>query len=109
MDKKRLGKRMRKVRLEEGMKLVELSERIGLKSWSAINDFERGASCPTFSRLIQIADALHVNVDYLLCDSLNACREIIENEFRMELEMIAAEDKQKIQSILTILERCFES
>ena len=63
MDYFALGKRIRKRRVEQGMTQEQLARQV-----------ERGSRKASLETLVALANALHVGVDYLLCDSLNTVR-----------------------------------
>ena len=60
-----LGKRIRGLRLQHGWTQKELAQRIGVHK-SVISYFELGERYPAYDTLLRIADAFHVNTDYLL-------------------------------------------
>lgn len=57
--------KVRKLRLEKGLTLVELGRRSGLHT-SAIVHFEGGSRRPSFENLRQLCIGLEVSADYLL-------------------------------------------
>ena len=62
---KTFGKQLRNIRKERGIKVKELSEKVGI-SENVIYDYERGDVEPTISRLGWIADFFGVSTDELL-------------------------------------------
>ena len=68
MDRKALGKRIRAERLRLNLTQEQLAECIGVSSAYA-GLVERGERSVTLEKLIQIANTLHVTIDYLLTDS----------------------------------------
>ena len=73
MDYFALGKRIRKRRVEQGMTQEQLARQVGVIT-SFIGHLERGSRKASLETLVALANALHVGVDYLLCDSLNTVR-----------------------------------
>lgn len=59
-----LGKRMRALRMERGIKIVDLANETGLTS-STISQVERALISPSISTLKRICDALGIPVSYL--------------------------------------------
>lgn len=59
-----LGARLREVRLERGFTQRELADLCELPH-SAVSQFETGARAPGFTRLVKLATALDVSMDYL--------------------------------------------
>ena len=58
------GARLRDVRLERGLTQRELADLCQLPH-SAVSQFETGARTPGFTRLVKLATALDVSIDYL--------------------------------------------
>ena len=65
-----LGKRIRAQRKNLGLTIEELAEKCN-KSESFIGNIERGDDIPSLATLLIIANALSVNFDYLLQDTLD--------------------------------------
>lgn len=64
--KKKLGKRIKIIRIERDLTQDELSEKIGVECNSQyISRIERGLYLPSVIRLMQIAYALNVKLDEL--------------------------------------------
>jgi transcriptional regulator with XRE-family HTH domain len=59
------SKKLRKARESKGLTQSELAEKSGMKP-SAISHFESGRRRPSFDNLKKLADALNVNIDFLL-------------------------------------------
>ncbi len=79
LDYQAIGTRIRRLRKERGLtqqNLAELSE----QEPSNISHIERGATKLSLPTLVSIANALHVSVDDILCDSLPASRGVLERE-----------------------------
>jgi transcriptional regulator with XRE-family HTH domain len=64
-DMMRIGKRIAKLRREQNMTQMELSDRIGI-SHQAVSKWERGESMPDISTLPLLADIYGISVDSLL-------------------------------------------
>lgn len=63
-----IGENIRKLRLEKGLTQKDLAEKSGT-SLSALNKYERGDRTPKIDSLEKIAEALNVQVNYLLGNS----------------------------------------
>lgn len=59
------GELLRKARETKGLTQAELAQRAGLQP-SAVAHFESGRRSPSLDNLRRLADALSVNLDYLL-------------------------------------------
>lgn len=79
MDRKALGKRIRTERQQLNLTQEQFAELIGVSS-TYIGFIERGERSVTLEKLIQIANAFHVSVDYLLTDSVEAS---VDNNFAL--------------------------
>ncbi len=66
-----LGKRLRALRNERGLTLVQLGQQVGLSA-SYLSQIERGETTPSLSRLTTIAKALDVEVGYFFEDDVSA-------------------------------------
>ena len=66
-----LGKRLRALRNERGLTLVQLGQQVGLSA-SYLSQIERGETMPSLSRLTTIAKALDVEVGYFFEDDVSA-------------------------------------
>ncbi len=64
-----LSKRIKEKRLQLGLSQAKLSERCN-RGMAYIGLIERGERHPTVAMLVKIANALNVNADYLLGDSI---------------------------------------
>jgi transcriptional regulator with XRE-family HTH domain len=65
------GKRIRALRNERGLTLVQLGQRVGLSA-SYLSQIERGVTMPSLTRLTTIAAALDVEVGYFFEDDVSA-------------------------------------
>lgn len=70
MDRKSLGKRIRTERSNRNLTQEQLAEAVGV-STTYIGFVERGERTVTLEKLIDIANVLHVSIDYLIEDSIN--------------------------------------
>lgn len=65
VDKPEIGKRVRALRLREGMSQSELADVLGTH-FSAISQLERGVRGLTIHQVIKLAKVLHVSTDEIL-------------------------------------------
>ena len=66
-----LGKRLRALRNEWGLTLVQLGQQVGLSA-SYLSQIERGVAMPSLSRLTTIARVLDVEVGYFFEDDVSS-------------------------------------
>lgn len=60
------GSRLKQARKTAGLTQAELAERVGLKSYNPVTQYERGISDPSLPTLFRLATALNVKTDWLL-------------------------------------------
>ena len=63
---KRIGKRIKEIRLEQGLSQQKFGERL-LVSQDTVSLWEQGKSVPTTEVLITMATQFDYSVDYILC------------------------------------------
>lgn len=79
LDYQSIGIRIRRLRKAKGLTQQALAE-LSNQEPSNISHIERGATKLSLPTLVNIANALDVTVDELLCDSLTASASIFERE-----------------------------
>lgn len=65
-----LSKRLKDLRLKEGLTQAELALELGLAK-STISQYESDERKPTYENLIKIADFYNISIDFLLTGDLN--------------------------------------
>lgn len=63
-----LGEKLRALRQRRQLSLVDLAQRLGLRSHAHLSTVETGARDPSLSLVVQLADVFGVSLDYLLRD-----------------------------------------
>lgn len=91
-----IGARIRRLRKEKGMTQQTLAE-LSDQEPSNISHIERGATKLGLPTIVNIANALSVTVDDLLCDSLESSR----SAFEREASQILADCSHKELRIIT--------
>ncbi len=61
---------LRRMRMKQGLTLVEVSKRLGAKSHNTYARYEQGKSMPTLEKLSQLLAALSPDNDFVLSESL---------------------------------------
>lgn len=79
LDYQAIGVRIRRMRKARGLTQQSLAE-LSNQEPSNISHIERGATKLSLPTLVNIANALGVTVDELLCDSLPASRDVLARE-----------------------------
>ena len=96
LDYQSIGIRIRRYRKERGLTQQTLAE-ISNQEPSNISHIERGATKLSLPTIVNIANALGVTVDDLLCDSLKASRA----SFSREMEALLADCDHSELKIIT--------
>lgn len=60
-----LGQRLRQLRIERGLRLLDIANVIGV-TLRAIQNYESGIREPSLATLVKLADFFDVSTDYLL-------------------------------------------
>ncbi len=99
MDYKKLGRRIREERQNMNLPQAQLAEAAGISDtfMGAIERGERGLALDT---LVDIANTLHVTVDFLLADSVKSSDDIIVAEFRQIINNKPMEHKSMAIDVL---------
>ena len=71
------GKNVRKIRISKGLTQKDLADKCGY-SVRAIGDIELGHSDPRLSTMVNIADALHIHIAYLLDSRVTVINDLNE-------------------------------
>ena len=103
MDEKKLGQRIKAVRLACRMTQGSLAESVGLTS-KYISNIENGCKTPSFETFLQIANALEVDAntlldDQLVCKGMNPLTSIISSK----LEKLPREQQEMVLRLLDAL------
>ena len=99
-----LGKKIREERIEQGYTQEELGEKIDTTG-AYIGQIERGERNASMSKIILIAEALNVSIDYL---TGNFCFDELSNlDERIVQELKSATNKQKemMMDIIKIIKK----
>ena len=78
MDAKKLGKKIKLVRIWNDMSQTELAEKVGLRQKS-ISRYETGLSAPSISTLIKLMKTLNKSADYFLNERQKASAELAQS------------------------------
>lgn len=109
---KLIGERLFKLRKEKKLSLEEMGKILDLTG-SAYHKYEKGASTPSYSILIKIADYFHVSLDYLAgrkSDDEELARRIsLQYEILKGIERKSLEGPNNILSLTTTLEETLDN
>lgn len=79
VDTKSMGRRIKSARLKASMTQERLAELVNL-SVVHISNMESGSGNPSLNTLVNIANALAVSTDEILCDSVLHCKPAFQRE-----------------------------
>lgn len=99
MDLTTIGKNIKKYRIEKGIKQETLAEMANLTP-NYIGMLERADKTPSVKALINIANALGVTSDMLLCDVLNASYEIKSSLVFDKINKLPLKEQQRIYAVI---------
>ena len=102
IDHPSIGKKIRKYRKERGMTQEELAEKLDL-SINYVGALERAEKNLTVTNLINIANALNVTADMLLCDEIRTGYKIKSSMITEKIEKLSPSDRDKIMQMLDIM------
>lgn len=103
MDARRFGARLRNIRNAKKLTILEVAQKAGL-SKTGVRQLEVGRSNPTVETLVKLANALEVDFDTLLCDSIHADVDRLEQEI-LKIYQTAAY-KKDILDVFGVIKRC---
>ncbi|MDE7099424.1 MAG: helix-turn-helix transcriptional regulator [Ruminococcus sp.] len=107
MNFKSLGINIRKYRTEKKISQEKLAEMAYL-SPKYIGMVERAEKTPSLLTLVNIANALDVTADMLLCDILNRHNEIRSSLILNRINSLPEKDREHIYTIIEVLLKYFE-
>lgn len=99
----RFPEKLKLARKQKGFTQGQLAKRTGSDS-QRISKYERGVLVPTTAILIKLADALEVNLDYLLRDpedrAVGKIRDTVLLDQFTQIDSLAENDKQLVKGLL---------
>ncbi len=97
-----IGDKIRKYRKTRGLTQEKLAEKTGL-STNFLGALERAEKNLTLANLINIANALDVTADMLLCDEIQNGYRIKTSMLTEKLEKLSPTDRKKILQMVEIM------
>ncbi|MDE7099423.1 MAG: helix-turn-helix domain-containing protein [Ruminococcus sp.] len=94
-----VGKNIRRYRKEKKMSQEKLAEMAYL-SPTYLGMIERADKTPSLTTLVNIANALNVTADMLLCDVLNRHNEIRSSLIFDNINKLSEKEKERIYAII---------
>ena len=102
MDLLSIGGYIRKYRLEAQMSQERLAELAGI-SYKYVGVLERSEKSPSLETLINIANALNISTDKLLCDILNTEIDIKQTVVSERINGLSRKEQRNIIDLLEML------
>jgi transcriptional regulator with XRE-family HTH domain len=100
---KQIGEKIRKLRLMKGMSQKELARYVGV-TYQQIQNYEKGKSKIPVDRLIEIAKAFEVSLDYFLKEFDNSHARVSDSEVAVLTSYFKAIQSEKLrQQIISLL------
>jgi transcriptional regulator with XRE-family HTH domain len=102
LDYKAIGQRIKDARAGIGMSQERLAELAGL-SMTHTSHIETGNTKVSLPALVQVANALNVSLDDLVCDSLDKAKTIFENEITQTVQDCSEQEIRVIADMIIAL------
>ncbi|MBQ7087638.1 MAG: helix-turn-helix transcriptional regulator [Clostridia bacterium] len=102
VDYLKLGKRIKKARIDKNMTQAQLAEKLELSN-NYISSIERGNAIPSLETFIAICNALEVTSDMLLTDSVYKSNEFIKESIALKLERCSKKNIRIIERFIDLL------
>ena len=102
LDYKTIGQRIKDARARIGMSQERLAELAGL-SMTHMSHIETGNTKVSLPALVQVANALNVSLDDLVCDSLDKAKKIFENDITQTVQDCSEQEIRVIADTIIAL------
>ena len=102
MDLTSIGERIKQYRMAAGLSQSQLAEMTGI-STKYVSVLERSAKPPTLETLINIANALNISSDLLLCDILSVQFDIKQTIIGERIKELPKKEQSKILAVVDVL------
>lgn len=102
IDYRAIGKRVKSARINAHLTQEELSEKINM-SLSHISNIETGNTKLSLPAILEIANALSVSVDELLCDNNTQTVTVYQNELQKIVSDCSYNEMQIITDVVKTL------
>ena len=94
-----IGKRIQKIRKEKGLTAEKLAEASGITT-NYMREIENDRRTPSVSTLVDVANALEITANELLCDLINKNEEIILNDITRKMKGLNHKHLSLISSVV---------
>ena len=102
MDLSSIGAKIKQYRKAAKLSQSQLAEMIGI-STKYVSVLERSSKPPSLETLINIANALNVSTDLLLCDTLNVQFDIKQTLLGEKFSGLTKKEQTKVLAVIDVL------
>ena len=102
LDYKAIGQRIKDTRARIGISQERLAELAGL-SMTHMSHIETGNTKVSLPALVQIANALNVSLDEIVCDSIQKAKTVFENEIARTVQDCSEQEIRIVADMITAL------
>jgi len=94
MNDKTIGQRIKAARQRAGLSQSELADRMG-RPYQSIGQWERDMSSPKFSSLEEVANALGISIEELICEVKSGSEDSKHSSAPLSVEQLPSDSLQK--------------
>jgi len=102
IDYNKMGQRIKWLREQKRLTQEQLAEVIDMSN-NYISNIENNRSIPSLETLVKICNALDTTPDYILLDSVYACKEYIVDEIAKKLSQCNPKETRLISKFISLV------
>ena len=102
LDYKAIGRRIRDKRMFKNFSQAELASKIGVSN-PHISNIERGRTKVSLQTLVDIANALDITLDEIMCDNVTEAKGIYIKDIAEEINTCNSEDMKIVFDVVKTL------
>lgn len=103
-----LGPRLKDARVKKGMTIQRLADEVGVMG-NYISQMESGDKMPSMDTFIRLANTLDVTADDLLCDYLNAEKQVVNKKVNVDISSLDKSQQRFIEQLVALIIRFLKS
>ena len=97
-----LGPRLKDARVKKGMTIQRLADEVGVMG-NYISQMENGDKMLSMDTFIRLANALDVTADDLLCDYLNAEKQVVNKKVNVDISSLDKSQQRFIEQLVALI------
>ena len=97
-----LGPRLKDARVKKGMTIQRLADEVGVMG-NYISQMESGDKMPSMDTFIRLANTLDVTADDLLCDYLNAEKQVVNKKVNVDISSLDKSQQRFIEQLVALI------